>query len=229
MTIDVKGNRHMLALPLKVLVADDHSLFRQGLISLMRTRPDLVRVLGEAETGAEALSMALEHKPDVILLDIYMPQGDGLQIARVLRQKLPDTAIIMLTASELDDHVYRAVQLGAAGYLLKSLDAGELFEVLEGVARGEVALTRAMAARLLRELGHLDAAGDDTQEALTEREIDVLRLVAQGASNPQIAEDLHITVNTVKVHLRNILSKLQLDNRTQAAAYAVQSGLISER
>lgn len=219
----------MLALPLKVLVADDHSLFRQGLISLMRTRPDLVRVLGEAETGAEALSMALEHKPDVILLDIYMPQGDGLQIARVLRQKLPDTAIIMLTASELDDHVYRAVQLGAAGYLLKSLDAGELFEVLEGVARGEVALTRAMAARLLRELGHLDAAGDDTQEALTEREIDVLRLVAQGASNPQIAEDLHITVNTVKVHLRNILSKLQLDNRTQAAAYAVQSGLISER
>jgi len=218
----------MLALPLKVLVADDHSLFRQGLISLMRTRPDLVRVLGEAETGAEALSMALEYKPDVLLLDIYMPQGDGLQIASALRQRLPDTAIIMLTASELDEHVYRAVQLGAAGYLLKSLDAGELFEALEAVARGEVALTRAVAARVLRELGH-PGADDRAPEALTEREIDVLRLVAQGASNPQIAEDLHITVNTVKVHLRNILSKLQLDNRTQAAAYAVQSGLISER
>lgn len=217
----------MLELPLKVLVADDHNLFRQGLISLMRTRPDLVQVLGEAETGAEALSMALQHKPDVVLLDIYMPHGDGLQTASALRQKLPDIAIIMLTASELDDHVYRAVQLGAAGYLLKSLDAGELFDVLEGVARGEVALTRAMAARLLRELGRPDTANNSAQEALTEREIDVLRLVAHGASNPQIAEELHITVNTVKVHLRNILSKLQLDNRTQAAAYAVQSGLLS--
>ncbi|NLE50580.1 MAG: response regulator transcription factor [Chloroflexi bacterium] len=217
----------MRELPLKVLVADDHSLFRQGLISLMRTRPDLVHVLGEAETGAEALSMAQEHKPDAILLDIYMPHGDGLQIATAIRQQLPATAIIMLTASELDDHVYRAVQLGAAGYLLKSLDAGELFDVLEGVARGEVALTRAMAARLLREIGRSHDNEANEQEALTEREVDVLRLVAQGASNPQIAEELHITVNTVKVHLRNILAKLQLDNRTQAAAYAVQSGLVS--
>lgn len=217
----------MLELPLKVLVADDHSLFRQGLISLMSTRPDLVQVCGEAETGDEALALALERHPDVILLDIYMPHGDGLQTAASLRQRLPNTAIVMLTASELDDHVYRAVQLGAAGYLLKSLDAQELFGVLEGVARGEVALTRAMAARLLRELGRSDTAEDSVQEPLTEREIDVLRLVAQGASNPQIAETLHITVNTVKVHLRNILAKLQLDNRTQAAAYAVQSGLVS--
>lgn len=217
----------MLELPLKMLVADDHSLFRQGLISLMRTRPDLVQVLGEAESGAEALALAQEHKPDAILLDIYMPEGDGLQIAARIRELLPGTAIIMLTASELDDHVYRAVQLGAAGYLLKSLDAGELFDVLEGVARGEVALTRAMAARLLRELGRPGTPQVDEAAALTERELDVLRLVAHGASNPQIAGDLHITVNTVKVHLRNILSKLQLENRTQAAAYAVQSGLVS--
>ncbi|MCC6798606.1 MAG: response regulator transcription factor [Anaerolineae bacterium] len=217
----------MLELPLKVLVADDHSLFRQGLISLMRTRPDLVQVLGEAESGAEALALAQEHKPNAILLDIYMPEGDGLQTAARIREQLPETAIIMLTASELDDHVYRAVQLGAAGYLLKSLDAGELFDVLESVARGEVALTRAMAARLLRELGRSDAPQVGAPAALTERELDVLRLVAHGASNPQIAGDLHITVNTVKVHLRNILSKLQLENRTQAAAYAVQSGLVS--
>ena len=217
----------MLELPLKVLVADDHSLFRQGLISLMSTRPDLVQICGEAETGDEALALALDCRPDVVLLDIYMPHGDGLQTASALRQRLPDTAIVMLTASETDDHVYRAVQLGAAGYLLKSLDAQELFGVLEGVARGEVALTRAMAARLLRELGRPDAAENREQEPLTERELDVLRLVAQGASNPQIAEELHITVNTVKVHLRNILAKLQLDNRTQAAAYAVQSGLVS--
>lgn len=217
----------MLELPLKVLVADDHSLFRQGLISLMRTRPDLVQVLGEAESGAEALALAQEHKPNAILLDIYMPEGDGLQTAARIREQLPETAIIMLTASELDEHVYRAVQLGAAGYLLKSLDAGELFDVLESVARGEVALTRAMAARLLRELGRSDAPQVGAPAALTERELDVLRLVAHGASNPQIAGDLHITVNTVKVHLRNILSKLQLENRTQAAAYAVQSGLVS--
>lgn len=217
----------MLELPLKVLVADDHSLFRQGLISLMRTRPDLVQVLGEAESGAEALSLAREHRPDAILLDIYMPEGDGLQTAARIRELLPGTAIIMLTASELDDHVYRAVQLGAAGYLLKSLDAQELFDVLECVARGEVALSRAIAARLLRELGRPGAPETDESATLTEREIDVLRLVAHGASNPQIAEDLHITVNTVKVHLRNILSKLQLENRTQAAAYAVQSGLVS--
>lgn len=217
----------MLELPLKVLVADDHSLFRQGLISLMRTRPDLVQVLGEAESGAEALSLAQERRPDAILLDIYMPEGDGLQTAARIRELLPGMAIIMLTASELDDHVYRAVQLGAAGYLLKSLDAQELFDVLECVARGEVALSRAMAARLLRELGRPGAPDTDEAATLTEREIDVLRLVAHGASNPQIAEDLHITVNTVKVHLRNILSKLQLENRTQAAAYAVQSGLVS--
>src|SRR5690606_34108206 len=157
---------------------------------------------------------------DVVLLDIYMPHGDGLQTAASLRQRLPNTAIVMLTASELDHHVYRAVQLGAAGCLRKSLDAHELSCVRAGVARGERARTPAMAARLLRELGRSDAAEDSVQEPLTERELDVLRLVAQGASNPQIAETLHITVNTVKVHLRNILAKLQLDNRTQAAAYA---------
>lgn len=212
-------------LPLTVVVADDHSLFRQGLISLMRTRPDLVQVQGEAESGAEALALADLHQPDVMLLDIFMPEGDGLQTAARIRETLPDTAIIMLTASELDEHVYRAVRLGAAGYLLKSLDAQELFDLLEGVARRDVSLTRPIAARLLRDLGRPDASA--SADMLTEREVDVLRLVAHGASNPQIAEDLHITVNTVKVHLRNILSKLQLDNRTQAAAYAVQSGLVS--
>jgi len=218
----------MRELPLRVLVADDHVLFRQGLISLMRTRPDLVQVVGEAESGAEALALAGQLHPDVVLMDILMPEGDGLQTADRLRRTQPGTAIIMLTASELDEHVYRAVQLGAAGYLLKSLDAHELFDLMEGVARGEVALTRAIAARLLRELRNAGTPDTDGSEALTEREVDVLRLVAQGSSNPQIADELHITVNTVKVHLRNILSKLQLDNRTQAAAYAVQNGLVAQ-
>ncbi len=211
-------------LPLKVLIADDHRLFRQGLIGLMRTRPDLVEIVGEAATGQDTILQARTLRPDLILMDIQMPDGNGLQATACIRQLLPDTAIVMLTASEANEHVYEAVRLGAAGYLLKSLDAAELFEMLEGVARGESAMTRAMASRLLKSVaGHSDSVQTDS---LTEREIDVLRLVARGASNPKIAQELCITVNTVKAHLKNILEKLRLDNRTQAAAYAVRCGMV---
>ena len=214
----------MRSLPLKVLVVDDHRLFRQGLISLMNTRRDLVTVVGEAETCGEALALARTLRPDVALMDILMPDGSGLNAALAIREHLPEVAVIMLTASELDEHVREAVRLGAAGYLLKSLDAAELFSLLSAVARGEPAPTRTLAARLLR---HAASRSEQaTQEGLTEREIEVLRLVVQGASNPQIAEALGITTNTVKVHLRNILVKLQVENRTQAAAYAVKSGLV---
>jgi DNA-binding NarL/FixJ family response regulator len=213
-------------LPMRVVVADDHRLFRQGLIGLMHTRPDLVQVIGEANTGAEAVRLAAELRPDLILMDISMPGLDGLQAARAIRQSQPDIAVVMLTASELDVHLYEAVQLGAAGYLLKSLDAAELFELLESVAHGEAALTRALAARLLKSVAWHSANPGDAVDALTEREVEVLRLVAQGASNPQIAAALTITVNTVKVHLRNILDKLQLANRTQAATFALQNGLL---
>jgi len=214
-------------LPLRVLVADDHRLFRQGLIGLMKTRRDLVEVVGEAATGSEAMRLAQYLRPDLVLMDIAMPEGDGLHAARVIRQTLPDVAVVMLTASELDEHLYEAVRLGAAGYLLKNLDAEELFDLLVGVARGEAALTRAMAARLLKNVARHTLDAETGAETLSAREVEVLRLVAHGASNPQIAEALCITVNTVKVHLRNILDKLQLENRTQAAAYAVQSGLVS--
>jgi DNA-binding NarL/FixJ family response regulator len=135
----------------------------------------------------------------------------------------------MLTSSEEDAHLYEAVRLGAAGYLLKSLDADELFELLRGVMRGEAAMTRSMAARLLKRMATRSNGGDHTDASLTEREIEVLRLVAHGASNPQIAEELCITVNTVKSHIKNILFKLQLENRTQVAAYAIQAGLISAK
>ena len=217
----------MRALPLKVLIADDHRLFRQGLISLMNTRRDLVDVIGEAETGRETVMLVERRRPDVVLMDIAMPDVDGLRAAATIRHVFPDVEIVILTASEWNEHIYEAMRLGAAGYLLKSLDAVELFELLHAIARDEAVLTRAIAARLLRDMG--DGGGISSEiggEALTEREIEVLNLVAHGASNPQIADSLGITVNTVKVHLRNILSKLQVENRTQAAALAVQSGLI---
>ena len=214
-------------LPLTTLVADDHRLFRQGLISLMNTRPDLVRVVGEAATGREAVALARSLHPNVVLMDIYMPDGDGLHAARAIRDDLPDVAVVMLTASELDEHLYEAVRIGAAGYLLKNLDATELFDLITGVAHGEAAITRTMAARLLKGVASHAPEPVGGDQSLTEREIDVLRLVARGDSNPQIAQALCITVNTVKVHLRNILAKLQLDNRTQVATYAIQSGLVS--
>ena len=132
-------------MPIRILIADDHKLFRQGMISLMRTREGFAEVVGEAETGEEAIQMTEQLHPDVVLMDIYMPQMDGLQAAKEIRSRFPKVAIVMLTSSERDGHLYEAVRLGVAGYLLKSLDANELFELLDGVMHGEAAMTRAMA------------------------------------------------------------------------------------
>ncbi len=214
---------------IRVLIADDHRLFRQGLISLMKTREDLVDVIGEAETGEEAVRLAGELKPDVILMDIYMPQQDGLQAAGEIRKRYPDIAIVMLTSSERHGHLYEAVRLGVSGYLLKSLDATELFDSLNRVVRGETAMTPAMAARLLKGVARRLVDEDKGEQSLTERELLVLRLVASGASNSEIGERLSISVNTVKSHLKSILEKLQLENRTQAATYAVKRGLVTSR
>jgi DNA-binding NarL/FixJ family response regulator len=211
--------------PLKTLIVDDHALFRQGLISLMKTRPDLVDVIGEASSGKEAILMAEKLHPELILLDIYMPDGNGLQAAYAIRKCSPETAIVILTSSELDDHLREAFQLGAVGYLLKNLKANELFDLLEGVNRDEIVITHSMAASLLKDTFHPSAIQNQIEE-LTEREIEVLQLVAQGESNPKIAEALGIAVNTVKTHLKNILSKLRLENRTQVAAFAIQNGML---
>lgn len=214
---------------IKVLIADDHKLFRQGLIGLMKTRDDLVEVVGEAQTGVEAIRLAGKLYPDVILMDIYMPEMDGLRAAKEIHERFPKIAIVMLTSSEKDGHLYEAVQVGVSGYLLKSLDADELFELLQGVTNGETAMTRAMAGKLLKVVASRLVDDDKGEQALTERELFVLRLVASGATNSEIAEKLSISINTVKSHLKSILGKLQLENRTQAATYAVQHGLISPR
>ncbi len=216
-------------MPIRVLIADDHKLFRQGLISLMRTQEDLVEIVGEAQTGQEAVRLAEQYHPNIVLMDIYMPQGDGLSATKEICSRFPDIAVVMLTSSESEEHLYEAMRVGASGYLLKNLDADELFDLLTGVMHGEVAVTRTMASRLLKGLanGHNDQNSNE-KEKLTEREVEVLRLVARGNSNPQIAAELCITVNTVKSHLKSILAKLQLDNRTQVAAYAAQTGLLPE-
>jgi DNA-binding NarL/FixJ family response regulator len=211
----------------KVLIADDHKLFRQGLKSLIKTRSDLVEVVGEAETGREVLDLAGELNPDIILMDIYMPEGDGLQALEEVGIQYPDIKTIILTSSESDEHLFRAVQLGAVGYLLKDLDASQLFDLIEGVQRGEAAITREMAFRLLKGIAEKSANPDRGEEALSERELAVLRLVAVGKRNAEIAEALVISVNTVKTHIRSILEKLQLENRTQAANYAMTHGIVS--
>jgi NarL family two-component system response regulator LiaR len=212
---------------IRVLVADDHCLFRQGLIALLNTHEDMVAVVGEATNGHEAIEQTLWLKPDVVLMDIYMPHLDGLQAAREIHRAMPEISIIMLTSSEQEEHLLEAIRLGACGYLLKTLDAGELFELLRCVSCGEAALTRAMATQILRNFQRNLTNSRSTHFTLTEREMDVLNHIASGKTNPEIAEELYISVNTVKIHLHNILTKLQVDNRTQAASYAIQAGLVA--
>lgn len=215
-------------LPLKTLVTDDHRLFRQGLISLMNARPDLVTVVGEAEHGAEAIDMCERLHPDLVMMDILMPQMGGLQAARRIMDLYPDTAIIMLTASTSDEHLEDAIDLGVAGYLQKNLDANELFDLVLGITQGEVAITHATASHFMKNLSLGRSRHADSVEQLTARELEVLQLAATGISNPQIASRLQISVNTVKAHIKSILDKLNLDNRTQLAAYATRKGLITQ-
>jgi two-component system, NarL family, response regulator LiaR len=212
---------------IRILIADDHKLFRQGLIGLMETREDLVEVIGEAATGREAVQLVERLRPDIVLMDIYMPDGDGLQALRQIRDLFPAVQVVMLTSSESDEHLYQAVQYGAAGYLLKNLDAEHLFDLIGGVSHGEAAMTRESASRLLKGVAKRNTDSDRGEEALTERELSVLRLVAVGASNQEIADKLMISINTAKSHIRSILDKLQLQNRTQAANFAIHRGLVS--
>ncbi len=215
---------------LRILLVDDHTLFRRGLASLLTTQPDFA-VVGEAADGLEAIAQLSAVRPHVVLLDIRMPRCGGLEALGLIRQQAPQTQVIMLTASDDDRDLFAAIRGGAAGYLLKDIEPEALFAMLRAVRRGEVALTGALAAKVVRGFMLHDAQLTEptATELLSAREIEVLAALASGATNSEIAAALIISTNTVKLHVANILRKLRLDNRIQAAVYAAQHGLVDGR
>jgi DNA-binding NarL/FixJ family response regulator len=209
----------------RILIADDHILFRKGLAQLLNSQPDF-QVIGEAGDGLEAREKARELMPDLILMDIEMPRCDGREATRLIKAELPYITIVILTVSDDEQDLFSAIKNGAQGYLLKKIDPQDLFEQLRGLARGEAAISRLMANKILREFARESpSAACNTDSLLTDREQQVLLLVARGLTNRDIGAKLVIAENTVKNHLRNILTKLHLENRVQAAAYALREGL----
>jgi len=206
---------------IRILIVDDHSVVRQGLRMFLSLDPEL-EVIDEAVDGAEAVKKAKELKPDVVLMDLLMPVMDGITAIGIIRRELPDTEVIALTSVLEDSSVIGAVRAGAIGYLLKDTESDELCRAIKAAAAGQVQLSPKAAARLMREV-----RAPDSPETLTERETEVLRLLAQGQSNKEIAQALSIGEKTVKTHVSNILSKLSVPSRTQAALYAVRIGLVS--
>jgi DNA-binding NarL/FixJ family response regulator len=213
---------------IRVLVVDDHALFRKGVSGLLRGAEGF-SVVGEAEDGREALAQVLALRPDVVLMDIYMPGMDGLEAAARIKAAAPATRIIVLTVSEEDQRLFEAIKAGAQGYLLKSVEPEELFRTLRGVVRGEAFVTPSMAARMLAQFTRSgSASGEAARAPLSLREREVLRLLTRGAVNKEIAAALGISQNTVKNHLKSIMEKLHVENRVQAVACALRGGLVRE-
>lgn len=215
---------------MRILLVDDHILFRKGVAALLKHRQDM-EVVGEAGNGHEAILAARELLPNVILMDINMPQCDGLEATRLIKREIPHVKIIMLTVADDDRNLFEAIKSGAQGYLLKNLEPYQLYDLLESISRDEAPLSGAIAAKILKEFTQPQAdplIERETVDALTAREISILELVVEGLTNKEIASELYISENTVKIHLRNILEKLHLQNRIQAAVYAVRKGLVDE-
>lgn len=212
---------------IRLLLCDDHAMFRQGLRSILETEEDF-RVIGEAATGREAVLHALETRPDVTLMDLQMPELDGVAATKAILAEQPEAKVIVLTMYRQDRYVFEAIKAGARGYMLKDSGAGDLIDAIRRVASGETLLNAEMAASILDEfhqLGELPVHPDHEISVLTEREEDILRLLAQGASNQEIAGSLGISEKTVRNRLSEIFSKLRLNNRTQAALYALREGI----
>lgn len=215
--------------PIKVLIADDHTLFRRGIIAVLTNQAEL-EVVGEATDGLDAIKKTRECVPDVVLMDLNMPNCSGLEATQALQSEMPQVKILVLTVSESESDLFAAVKFGARGYLLKKAEPEELVHAIQSVAQGGVMVSPMMATKLLAEFKDLTASVHkepvvDSEANLSPREGEVLQLVAQGATNKEIADSLFISENTVKTHLQNILDKLHLANRSQAAAYAVKKGL----
>jgi len=206
---------------IRIVIADDHSVVRRGLRMFLKQDPEL-EVVGEATNGAEAVHLARLLLPDIVLMDLLMPVMDGITATATIRSELPDTEVLALTSVLEDASVVGAVRAGAIGYLLKDTDAEALCRAIKAAGAGQVQLTPQAAARLMQVV-----SVPESPEALTERETDVLRLLAQGQANKQIARSLNIAEKTVKVHVSNILSKLGVQSRTQATLYAIRTGLVS--
>jgi DNA-binding NarL/FixJ family response regulator len=214
---------------MRVLIADDHALFRDGLRSLLEAHG--VDVVAEARNGREAVELARLHHPDVVLMDLTMPEMGGLAATRLLTAELPEIAVVVLTASEEDADLFEAVKSGAQGFLPKDLEAQQFFTLLDGVTRGEPALTSGLARKLLGEFARLETGrAPRPGDALTDREREVLELLVEGVtSNRELAQRLFVSENTIKYHLRHILDKLHLQNRAQVIAYAVRHGMVEPK
>ncbi|MDY6868843.1 MAG: response regulator transcription factor [Chloroflexota bacterium] len=208
---------------IRLLIADDHAIVRRGLRSLIASEPGMA-LIAEAENGQEAVQKALSLQPDVILLDMVMPKMDGLQAIQAIKKKMAEARILVLTSFAEDDKVFPAIKAGALGYLLKDSSPDDLVEAIRDVYQGESSLHPIIARKLIRELNEPSDL-PPTPEPLTNREVDILKLVAQGMSNQEIADQLVLSEWTVRTHVRNILAKLHLANRTQAALYALREGL----
>lgn len=218
---------------IRLLLCDDHAMFRQGLRSILETEEGM-RVIGEAATGREAVRYALSTHPDIILMDIQMPELDGVAATKTILEEFPEAKVIILTMYRQDRYVFEAIKAGARGYLLKDADADDLISAIRRVADGEILLRAELAASVLDEFKRAKEAPEHPEHRLselTEREATILRLLAQGASNAGIADALGVSEKTVRNRLSEIFSKLRLNNRTQAALYALREGIatLSER
>ncbi len=212
--------------PIRVLLTDDHAIVRKGIGALLATEPD-IEVVGEAQNGAEAVSKAAELRPDVILMDLVMPKMDGITAITQITADWPEARILVMTSFATDEKVFPAIKAGALGYLLKDTDPEVLVNAIHQVYRGEPSLHPQIAQMMLKEIGRPAPEQPPTVDPLTERENDVLKLVAKGLSNQEIGAQLVISEATVRTHVSRILSKLHLASRTQAALYALREGLTS--
>ncbi len=214
-----------MSIPITVLLVDDHEVVRSGVRAFLDSQPDF-EVVGEAKSGVEAVELALKHVPDVVLMDLVMAKMDGVEATREVKNVSPKTKIMVLTSYHQDEYIFPALQAGAISYILKDVKMNELADAIRRASQGEATLHPRVASRVIQELHGANREELNPYTELADREMEVLKLIAKGLSNSVIAEELVISVNTVKGHVSNILSKLHLADRTQAAVFAWQQGVV---